>query len=55
MNRNELIEYYERNLEKVKMMHSIEKAKTELLKDKCRSYIEFAERELEEVKNGRAW
>ena len=43
----ELIAYYEDRLEKVKAFHG---------KDfKGERYIEFAENELEEVKNGREW
>lgn len=48
MNKQErLIKFYEDRLEKVKGMYGGD----------CRTeeYIEFAEKELEEVKNGRQW
>ena len=55
MSREELIEYYEKRLEKVKIMHNPEKAETCLLKEKCYAYIASAENDLEAVKNGRQW
>lgn len=55
MTREELISYYERNLEKVKAMHNPHNYNDDLSKDKCNAYIEFAEKELEAVKNGREW
>jgi hypothetical protein len=55
MSREELIKHYERNLEKVKAMHNPDKYDSDLRKDQCNSYIEFAEKELEEVKGGREW
>lgn len=42
-----LIAYYENRLAKVKEMYNGDTRKAE--------YIEFAEKELEEVKNGRQW
>lgn len=47
MTRKQLINYYEKKLEKVKDAYS----------NDCRKedYIKFAEKELEEVKNGRTW
>jgi len=50
-----LIEYYEKNLEKVRKMHSYKENDTELKKLKCDEYIAFAVKELEAVKNGREW
>lgn len=55
MNKKELIEHYEKHLEKVKIMHNPDKATGELQKDKCFEYIKCAENDLEEVKNGREW
>lgn len=47
MTKEKLIEYYEKQLEKVK----------EFYKGDCRkvAYIEQAEKDLEAVKNGREW
>ena len=55
MTREELIKHYERNLEKVKSMHNPNNYTSDLRKDQCNSYIEQAEKDLEEVKNGRNW
>lgn len=55
MTREKLISYYERNLEKVKAMHNPNNYSSELEKDQCNSYIKQAEKDLEEVKNGREW
>jgi len=51
----ELIKHYENNFKKVKAMHNPSNHSSELMKDKCNAYIEFAEKELEAVKNGRTW
>lgn len=53
--KEQLIKYYERQLEKVKAMHNPNNYNDDLNKDKCKSYIDFAEKELEAVKNGREW
>lgn len=53
--RQNLVAYYEQNLEKVKAMHSNENVTSDLIRDKNNGYIEFAEKELEAVKNGRMW
>lgn len=50
MTREELIKVYERRLEMV-----IELWKDDPIKERGRAYIEFAEAELEAVKNGREW
>ena len=42
-----LIKVYEDRLEKVKAMYASDTRKSE--------YIEYAEKQLEEVRNGRAW
>ena len=42
-----LIKVYENRLEKVKAMYAGDTRKNE--------YIEYAEKQLEEVRNGRAW
>jgi len=55
MDREKLIKYYEKMLEKVKKAHSYNKNDTELKKDKCKEYIFFAEKQLKEVQNGRNW
>ena len=47
MTQENRIKIYENRLEKVKEMYSGDVRKNE--------YIEFAEKELEEVKNGRQW
>lgn len=48
MNKQEkLIKFYEDRLEKVKVMYAGDARKNE--------YIEYAEKRLEEVRNGRAW
>ena len=53
MRREKLIKFYEERLKKVKIMWS--NNTTELNKDRNKEYIDFAEKELEEVKNGREW
>lgn len=53
MTKQELIEYYEGHLKKVKIFHS--GGTTDLQKDKENMYIQQAEKDLEEVKNGRMW
>ncbi|WP_176702384.1 hypothetical protein [Paenibacillus sp. Mc5Re-14] len=53
--KEELIAYYERNLEKVKTMHDPLNYNDDLSKDKCNDFIRFAEKELEAVRNGREW
>ena len=55
MTKKELIKHYEKQLEKVKIMHNPEKETTCLMKDKCNEYIASAENDLKEVKNGRQW
>ena len=42
-----LVKFYEDRLEKVKAMYAGDSRKNE--------YIEYAEKQLEEVRNGRAW
>jgi hypothetical protein len=46
------IEWFEKQLEKVKAMHNPDKYDDDLRKDKCYAYIASAERDLEAVKNG---
>lgn len=55
MKREELIAHYERNLEKVKLMHNPDRHTSDLMKERCNDYIEQAKKDLEEVKNGREW
>lgn len=55
LSREELIQYYEKNLEKVKHFHNPEKARTSFDKERCMDYIKYAENELLAVKNGRKW
>jgi hypothetical protein len=52
MTKKELIEYYERQLEKVKIMY---KPNNSWSKERCEEYIAHAEKDLNEVKNGRNW
>lgn len=54
-NQEKLVEHYERNLEKVKIMHNPKTAKGATEKETCKEYIAYAEKQLEEVKNGRGW
>lgn len=51
----ELIKFYERRLENVKIMHNPNNHESSLLKEKCQEYIDFAENELQEVKDDRGW
>ena len=53
MTREKLIAYYEEKLEKVKAAYCKTYGSNENWKGD--PYIEFAEKELEEVKNGRNW
>ena len=53
MEQEKLIAYYQERLEKVKAMHSHTYGSKENWKGQ--PYIEQAEKDLEEVKNGRAW
>lgn len=53
MNHEKLIAYYEARLEKVKLMHGATYGSKENWKGQ--PYIEQAEKDLEEVKNGRNW
>lgn len=53
MTREQLIAYYEKRLEKVKAAYSTTYGSTENWKGQ--PYIEGAEKDLEEVKNGREW
>ncbi len=55
MTQQELIEHYEKHLQKVKMMHNPEKANSCLMKDKCNEFIACAEKDLKEVREGRKW
>lgn len=55
MKKEDLIRYYEKHLERVKQMHNPDRATTCLMKDKCNAYVEQAEKDLDEVKNGRQW
>jgi hypothetical protein len=55
MTQQELIEHYEKHLEKVKIMHNPEKAETCLMKDKCNEFIACAKKDLQEVREGREW
>jgi len=55
MTREELINHYEKHLEKVKIMHNPERETSCLMKDKCNEFIACAENDLREVKNGRQW
>lgn len=55
LSKEELIEYYEKNLEKVKHFHNPEKARTSLNKEIFINYIKYSENELLAVKNGRKW
>lgn len=55
MTQQQLIEYYEKRLEKVKMLHSPEKETSCLIKERCNRYIEQAEKDLQEVREGRNW
>ena len=55
MNREKLINHYEINLEKVKAIHNPNNYTSELTKDICNAYIEQAEKDLQEVINGREW
>ena len=52
LSKEELIQYYEKNLEKVKHFHNPEKSRD---KERCMDYIKYAENELLAVKNGRKW
>lgn len=54
LTREELIRHYEKNLEKVKIMHRTD-TNSDLINEKGRAYVEFAEKELEAVKSGREW
>ena len=51
---SELIEYYQKNLNTVKKMHSTNN-KSSLLNEKSQEYIDFAEDSLNAVINGRNW
>jgi hypothetical protein len=55
MSKEELIEHYERHLEKVKTMWNVESAETCLMKERCQEYVNQAEKDLEKVRNGRGW
>ena len=55
MSKDELINHYEKHLEKVKIMHNVNNARSELERDKCQSFVDQAEKDLEEVRNGREW
>jgi hypothetical protein len=51
----ELIDYYERRLKTVKAMWTISDSNTSLQNERAKEYIENAEKQLEEVKQGRNW
>ena len=48
LTREELIQHYERNLEKVKCMHNPNNYTSDLRKEQCNAYIEQAEKDLED-------
>jgi len=48
-----LVEYYEQHLKKVKELWG--NGKTDLMMDRGKRYIKYAEEQLEEVRNGRNW
>ena len=55
LTKEELISYYEKRLEKVKVLWNPDSHNSQIEKDRCMGYIECAEEQLQEVKNGRGW
>jgi hypothetical protein len=51
----QLIQYYERRLETVKSMWKISDSNTSLQNERAKEYVDNAEKQLEEVKQGRSW
>jgi hypothetical protein len=51
----QLIQYYERRLETVKAMWKISDSNTSLQNERAKEYVDNAEKQLEEVKQGRNW
>jgi len=57
MTKDELIEYYQQQLVKVKNTYNPENyhSHDEIARDRCNAYITGAEQQIEEVRNGRNW
>lgn len=51
----QLIEYYEKRLETVKAMWKISDNRTDSQNERAKEYVDNAEKQLEEVKQGRNW
>jgi hypothetical protein len=51
----QLIEYYEKRLETVKAMWKISDSNTSSQNERAKEYVDNAEKQLEEVKQGRNW
>ena len=53
--REQLIEYYEKRFETVKAMWKISDSNTTSQNERAKEYVDNAEKQLEEVKQGRNW